>query len=287
MSTQRETTELVLTQQVAAPVDQVWTSWTSAEGWARWWWPQWTDTEYVVDARPGGTYLARSAGGDAGVSGEFTRIEAPHVLEMTWRWDGEEVVDAVRVELAESDGGTLVTVRHRTGSEGVENYRMGWEFVLANLASSAPVTGQAGAVRDRVAAMEGPTLRVEQLVNAPAGSVFDAWLDPSRLATWWWPEHPGTTFEIDAREGGRFAIRSARYGMGATGTYLLVQRPHLLAMTWVWESPRGVGPEDVVEVEFTEVGDAQTLVVLAHHMAEATDDLSNPERGWREVLDNL
>ncbi|MGO0575466.1 SRPBCC family protein [Ornithinimicrobium panacihumi] len=291
MSTSIDITELVVTQQVPAPVDQVWAAWTSAEGWATWWWPQWEDTEYAVDARPGGTYLARSMEGDAGVTGEFTLLEAPHTLEMTWRWDGEDAEDVVRVELTEADGGTLVTVRHRTGTDGVENYRMGWEFVLSNLVSTGPAStspaGPAVAVRDRVATLAGPTLRIEQLVDASAGSVFDAWLDPQRLATWWWPDNPDTTFEVDPREGGRFAIRSASLGLGATGTYLVLHRPHILAMTWAWESDRGVGPEDVVEVEFTEVGDAQTLVLLAHHMAEPTDDLSNPEHGWREVLGNL
>lgn len=136
------TTEIVLTQHVAAPVGQVWAAWTSAEGWSRWWWPHWEDTEYAVDARPGGSYLARSATGGAGVSGEFTLVEPPHALELTWRWDGEPGEDTVRVELAEqrNDGsaGTLVTVRHRTSASGAEDYRDGWTFVLRNLAASLP-----------------------------------------------------------------------------------------------------------------------------------------------------
>ena len=144
-SSSTTTDELVITQHVAAPVEEVWAAWTSAEGWARWWWPQWADTEYVVDARPGGTYLAHSVEGDARVTGEFTTVEAPHLLEMTWRW-GEPVEDTVRVELTDSPGddgtpGTLVTVRHRTDPAGMDNYRMGWEFVLGNLASSVPDAG--------------------------------------------------------------------------------------------------------------------------------------------------
>lgn len=136
MTTSTDTTELVITQHVPAPIDRVWAAWTSVEGWSTWWWPHWPDTEYVVDARPGGTYLARSAAGDAGVTGEFSLVEAPHTLEMTWRWDGEETEDSVRVELTEEPGGgTLVTVRHRTTEGGAENYRMGWEFVLGNLSA--------------------------------------------------------------------------------------------------------------------------------------------------------
>lgn len=136
----QDRTELVVTQHVPAPIDQVWDAWTSAEGWARWWWPHWEDTEYVVDARPGGRYLARSAQGDAWVEGEFTLVEPPHTLEMTWRWD-EPSEDTVRVDLTDQPGedgsaGTLVTVRHRTAASGVDDYRQGWEFVLTNLASA-------------------------------------------------------------------------------------------------------------------------------------------------------
>ena len=98
-----DTTELVVTQHVVAPVGQVWSAWTSAEGWARWWWPQWEDTEYVVDARPGGPYSARSAQGGTGVEGEFVTLEAPRRLEMTWRWDGEAAEDRVIIELTEDE----------------------------------------------------------------------------------------------------------------------------------------------------------------------------------------
>lgn len=133
-----DTTEIVVTQHVTGPVEQVWSAWTTAQGWARWWWPHWADTEYVVDARPGGSYSARSAQGGTGVEGEFVTLEAPRRLEMTWRWDGEAAEDRVIIELTEDDGGTLVTVRHRTASSGVDDYRQGWEFVLGNLAASRP-----------------------------------------------------------------------------------------------------------------------------------------------------
>ena len=144
--------ELVVTQHVPAPVEEVWEAWTSAEGWARWWWPHWPDTRYEVDARPGGTYLARSAQGDAGVTGEFVALDPLRALELTWRWDGEEAVDGIHVELAPEGGGTLVSVRHTMRPASSDSYRQGWEFVLGNLArvlssseepGAADVTGSA------------------------------------------------------------------------------------------------------------------------------------------------
>lgn len=126
--------EIVVSQRVPAPVEVVWRSWASAAGWARWWWPQWPDTVYEVDLRPGGGYLARSAVGGAGVEGEVVAADPPGTLELTWRWDGEGVEDRVLVRLETEGEGTLVTVRHRTSAPGPDSYRQGWEFVLGNLA---------------------------------------------------------------------------------------------------------------------------------------------------------
>lgn len=129
-----DTVELVVTQHVPASVDAVWRAWTSAEGWARWWWPHWPDTRYEVDARPGGAYLARSESAGVGVEGRFVALDPPRALELTWRWDGEDDEDRVIVELKTQAAGTLVTVRHHTVPGGVDDYRQGWEFVLRNLA---------------------------------------------------------------------------------------------------------------------------------------------------------
>lgn len=128
-----EMVDVVVTQHVRASAEAVWEAWTGAAGWARWWWPHWPDTEYAVDAHPGGRYLARSVEGSAGVEGEVVSLDPPHALELTWRWDGEGVEDRVRVELTGQDGGTLVTVRHPTAGGG-DAYRQGWELVLGNLA---------------------------------------------------------------------------------------------------------------------------------------------------------
>lgn len=129
-------TELVVSQHVAASLQQVWEMWSTAQGWSRWWWPQWPDTVYELDARPGGSWLVRSAQGGAGVQGEVRSLDPPRSLQLTWRWDGEAAEDLVDVELAEHDGGTSVTVRHRTAAAGSDDYRQGWEFVLGNLEAS-------------------------------------------------------------------------------------------------------------------------------------------------------
>lgn len=278
--------ELVVTQHVAAPVQEVWRAWTTADGWARWWWPHWADTEYAVDARPGGSYRASSAEGGVGVAGQFVTVDPPHLLELTWRWDGEPDQDAVRVEFAEQDGGTRVTVRHRTGPAGLDDYRQGWEFVLDHLGSALAASDR---LLRRVHALPGPKLVVEQLVHAPPPDVYAAWLDPARLATWWWPDLGDTTYEIDAREGGRFRIWSE--AAGSHGTYLHLGGPETprILMTFFFDRAQPGGadaPEDLVHVGFTDLG-RSTLVELTHAMAIQTDDTESPRAGWAQVLAEL
>ncbi|RIK15423.1 MAG: hypothetical protein DCC50_08150 [Acidobacteria bacterium] len=281
--TSGDTTELVLTRTVDATPEQVWAAWTTPEGLARWWWPHWADTAYQMEAHEGGRWSARSAEGGAGVEGEVLAAEEPRLLELSWRWDGEDAEDRVRVELTGQGGSTLVTVRHRTRTAGVDDYRAGWEFVLGNLTSAL---GSRGPELRRLDELPGPQLFLSQMVAAPTVDVYQAWLDPDRLATWWWPEHGDTRFEVDACEGGRFAIWSERAGLRAEGTYLHLGGPQdpAILMTWTWG---GGGQEDLVHVGFTDLGGDSTLVELTHAMAVGADDVDNPRHGWSAVLDSL
>lgn len=131
----------MLRQLVPLPPAEVWRAWTSAEGWARWWWPHWPATRYDVDARAGGFWRAHDPEHGVGVHGTFLVADAPRRLAMTWFWEGEVADpprDEVAVELTEDRGGTLVTVTH-TGPGLVDSdYRAGWEFVLGNLARLVP-----------------------------------------------------------------------------------------------------------------------------------------------------
>lgn len=81
-----------------------------------------------------GAQRAGQAG--TGVEGEVLWLDEPHSLELTWRWDGEDVEDLVRVTLTETGNGTTVTVHHRTSKGAIANYRLGWQFVLGNLATA-------------------------------------------------------------------------------------------------------------------------------------------------------
>jgi uncharacterized protein YndB with AHSA1/START domain len=52
------------------------------------------------------------------------------------------------------------------------------------------------------------TITVSRVVAAVPERVFAAWTDAAELAAWWWPQLPGTTYDVDARAGQSTSARS-------------------------------------------------------------------------------
>ena len=132
----------------------------------------------------------------------------------------------------------------------------------------------------------GRELVVEQQVAAPPEDVFAAWTSADALARWWWPHIADTTYEVDARPGGRYEIRSEAAGIGARGEFLEMDEPHSLRMTWIWLGPGVPAPEEQVAAEF-ERHEAGTLVTLRHFLDPIAGDGDNIRQGWTDVLARL
>jgi uncharacterized protein YndB with AHSA1/START domain len=79
--------------------------------------------------------------------------------------------------------------------------------------------------------MTESTITISRTVSASADRVFQAWTDVAELAAWWWPQLAGTTYDVDARPGGRFRISSPAIGATVSGVYTEVDRPRRLAFT--------------------------------------------------------
>lgn len=135
--------ELTLTRTFSAGRSEVWKAWTTAEGLAAWWWSGWPDTTYEADARVGGQYRIDSHANGVGVKGEYLNVAPYDKLSFTWIWmedgvDGE--VENVTVTFTSTNGGTRVDLKHTgpwTSQEPVDNYRQGWNHVLATFAGIA------------------------------------------------------------------------------------------------------------------------------------------------------
>ncbi|MFC6707699.1 SRPBCC family protein [Flexivirga alba] len=135
-------TDFALQRHVQAPVEAVWRAWTTREGIATWWWPQLPDTTYELEPRVGGSYHFESKAAGIGVHGEFSTVDEPRRLELTWMWIGgdvQDVPDHVRVDLRPDGDGTSVTVTHQVNQPGDtgEGLRQGWGDVLDRLAVTA------------------------------------------------------------------------------------------------------------------------------------------------------
>jgi uncharacterized protein YndB with AHSA1/START domain len=130
------------------------------------------------------------------------------------------------------------------------------------------------------------TITVSRAVPGSPDQVFAAWVEVDRLAAWWWPQLAGTTYDVEARPGGRFRIQSPVIGATVSGTYTEVDPPRRLAFTWVWQDDgQPASGEDTVVVTF-EPDDEATTVTVAHTSAEHTPE-GDAERGWSDVMDRL
>jgi uncharacterized protein YndB with AHSA1/START domain len=135
--------------------------------------------------------------------------------------------------------------------------------------------------------MSTSTITIARTVAATPERVFAAWTDAEQLAAWWWPQLGGTTYDVDARLGGRFRIHSSGIGATVTGVYTEVEPPRRLVFTWSWEDegePEAV-VEDTVVVTF-EPDDGGTLVTVAHTSVAHVPE-GGAEQGWNDVMDRL
>lgn len=132
----------------------------------------------------------------------------------------------------------------------------------------------------------GMQLVVEQPVAADAFRVYAGWTSAAALATWWWPHIPDTTYEVDARVGGRYEIRSHAAGIGARGKFLELDEPRLIRMTWNWMNDDVSTVEEEVRIAFTPTPDG-TLVTLTHELDDIAGEGEDLRQGWYDVLTRL
>jgi uncharacterized protein YndB with AHSA1/START domain len=134
-----------------------------------------------------------------------------------------------------------------------------------------------------------PIARVQRVMPAAPGVVFDQWLDPESLAEWMCPRPVRcVAITLEARVGGsvRFDIDDLGNLVLISGRFLVIDRPNLLRFTWSssdWPDPTVAS---VVTVAFEPVGDDQTLMSIEHSLLppEEFDEFQN---GWAGVCDQL
>jgi uncharacterized protein YndB with AHSA1/START domain len=136
---------------------------------------------------------------------------------------------------------------------------------------------------------ESQSVRIERTFDAPAETVFDAWISPEVLRRWWHAEHDWETpfAEVDAREGGslRIVMRNPVDGTehGGGGYFTHLDRPRRLAYIWTWDS----NPElrQLVDVEFHETAGRTTVILSNGGIPQP--EVGDYQDGWNDSFDNL
>lgn len=124
-----------------ARAEAVFDAWTSAEVLRRWFHvaPDWDTPEAEVDLRMGGkvrVVMRRPDGTEIGANGEYTRIDRPHRLEMTWSFDDDPTNEQlIELSFSESDGSTTVVMINSGISTGDRRDAQhgGWHGCFDNL----------------------------------------------------------------------------------------------------------------------------------------------------------
>lgn len=134
----------------------------------------------------------------------------------------------------------------------------------------------------------GVRLEVRKTINATPERLFAAWTDPAQLVAWWGPE--GITCagaEVDLRVGGGYRIGN-RLPDGKeiwiVGTFSVIERPRLLAYTWLIEAMPGEA--ETVTVRFESRG-AATEVIVTHEKIPTTTQRDQHAYGWKGCLNGL
>jgi uncharacterized protein YndB with AHSA1/START domain len=125
----------------AAPAEAVFDAWTSPEVMRRWFHcePDWDTPEAEVDLRVGGkirVVMRRPDGSEIRAQGEFTLIERPHRLVMSWTFSDDPANEQLlALSFTESEGATTVLLANSRISTDYrrEEQTKGWHGCLDEL----------------------------------------------------------------------------------------------------------------------------------------------------------
>jgi uncharacterized protein YndB with AHSA1/START domain len=126
-------------------------------------------------------------------------------------------------------------------------------------------------------------IRIERVLPATIGKVYDAWTRAALLVQWYCP-NPQLELKVqaDVRAGGDYIVEMGPHVV--RGTYLEVEPPHRLVFSWKWD---GTDDEPTrVEVELSEVADG-TRMVLSHTGFANAEDAANHQIAWDPELGRL
>ncbi|WP_051388586.1 SRPBCC family protein [Arthrobacter sp. 35W] len=140
-------------------------------------------------------------------------------------------------------------------------------------------------------AVDGTTLRIVRIFDAPRELLYAAWTDPDQLAQWWGPEHlhtPRESVQIDAVVGGiwtaTMVVDESGEEFPSTAHFTVVEPPSLLELH---EPPSEFFPFDVTaRITFEDLG-GRTRMTIVQHFDTESFDFGDSITGWGTSLEKL
>jgi len=140
------------------------------------------------------------------------------------------------------------------------------------------------------------TVLLARRLSAPPERVFDAWLDPQKIAKWMAASFEEDQIEriyVDPRVGGTFSFLVARHGQEVEhlGGYVEIDRPRRLAFTWNAVTtrepggPKTSGNATLVTLDFAPAGTGTELRLT--HEGVPEELALTTEEGWSKLIQAL
>lgn len=135
---------------------------------------------------------------------------------------------------------------------------------------------------------EGKKVVIRRRIGATREELFDAWTDPDGMRDWMCPgDVVSAEVQMEARVGGKLLIimRSPTESYEHRGEFKVVERPSKLAFSWVgkdtdWRTT-------LVTVEFFEVNENESELVLTHENLPRREVSDRYQDGWGQVVSHL
>ena len=132
-------------------------------------------------------------------------------------------------------------------------------------------------------------LKIVRDLSAEPEKIFDIFSDPKDMKIWWTET---TTFDIDFREGGNWAIirTEGETVYTAKGKYLQVKRPHQLVYTY--SMPQFSPNTDTISIDIKSDTKGSTVSFMqkgediAGELGKLSEgETSQSEQGWNQMFD--
>jgi len=127
------------------------------------------------------------------------------------------------------------------------------------------------------------TIEREVRVAARPEIVFPYFTDPDRMRRWM-----GRTITLDPRPGGTFRVDYNGEDI-VSGTYVVVDPPRRVVVTWGWEAAGDPVPPgaSTVEVTLSPLDDGATTLVRLVHRDLVPESVEGHAVGWDQFLPSL